>query len=426
MRKNLHPEKLFHRDVFLTAVFAMLFYFVLQFFFHLVNTHFVDPLTTSIKDFEFSDIYFSQYAKHQAPPDTNIILINTGIDRPAFRNDLARMILVLKKFKPKVIAVDHYFPEKDSIEKNLTADSLLQVAVASFPELISICRYYPDSPDANYCRSASDKKINLVNEGYSNLVARNNETVRYFMPYIRKKINGEEKHFESFALKTVKAFDSTAYQYTINNNKSETAEWIQYGRKDNYWYEPPEILRFEKSDTATQWLNDSAAFRNAVDHKIVLFGFLGMDKKLKTLEDIYVTPSDKILGGVPTPGTYGVEIQAHIVSTLLGKNFIWIARPRLLHLIGFLLLLPSVYLFLWLYVKHPAFFHAASRAYQIVISAGVVVISLLLFGECKIDISAKTVIMPLLLSVDAIFLFDFLVQQLKKKFHFKTYYSHEH
>jgi CHASE2 domain-containing sensor protein len=428
IKASIYAHRIYHRDVFFTSLFAMFFYFVASTAFHLFNSHFIDPVSTSLKDFEFSDIYFSTFRSKETVPDPNIVLINTGVDRPSFREDLAQMIEIVANNSPATIGIDHYFPPKPDNFEYRKGDSALANAIKKFPSIITTCVYNSEDSNAEQCMEGSDSSFNLVNEGYNNIVARSNETIRYFLPYVKNNSGGIDKTYESFALRIVHHFTQGGdpYQYVLENNDGNTAEWINYSAKDTNWYDTPDILNLKTNNGTLSWVQDSIAFKNAVQGKIVLFGFLGTNKQLKTLEDIYVTPIDKSYGGIQVPQTYGVQIQASIISTILNKDYIKVASDISLYLRGFLVCWLAMYMLLFLYIKHPAFFHVGSRGVQIVFSTIIVVYYLYLLYATKLDVSTKTVLTPLLLSVEAVYLFDFFIQLLKRKWSFKTFYTHEH
>ncbi len=74
-----------------------------------------NPLDQIFNDFDYTDLYFSEFGAKVVPPDTNIYIVNIG-GYPYTRLDIARQINVLQQFEPRVIAVDAVFAERKGFE----------------------------------------------------------------------------------------------------------------------------------------------------------------------------------------------------------------------------------------------------------------------------------------------------------------------
>ena len=113
-------KKLLHRDVFLASVLTFIILFLLKLV--IFNTKYLDPISLPLSDFQFTDLYYSQFRKQQTAIDTNIVIVNIGEnDRAA----LVQQLQIIQSFNPKVIGLDVTFIAQKDAETDSALKAML-------------------------------------------------------------------------------------------------------------------------------------------------------------------------------------------------------------------------------------------------------------------------------------------------------------
>jgi CHASE2 domain-containing sensor protein len=294
-------KKIFSLDNVISTIFVLLILKYLPAFF---NIDFMDPIQSTIQDFEITDISFSKLKNYSdVPIDTNIIIVNIGmLDRAG----IAKQIKILNRYKPKVIGVDSFF-------RKLKGDSLdipLEQALSEVDNLVFVTKLEDFNNDKNYfdSLSTSNPKFNqYAKTGYANFYVNEQEgfrTIRFFSP--KEKVKNQT--YYSFALRVTQIYAPEAAKRLLARNN--TNEIINFRRNFNKYRAIDDQDVFLKSD--------SLGF---IKDKIVLLGYMGPDLVSPTNEDIFYTPMNSRYVGKNYPDMYGVVVHANIISMILDGKF---------------------------------------------------------------------------------------------------------
>ncbi len=125
----------------------------------------LDALEHSVLDFDFTDIYYSSgYSKPQTL-DSTIVLVNIG---ELSREEIARQIEVINRYKPKVLAIDVFFSD----EYDSLGFVVLQQSLSQTDNLVLINSLQPDKPSPPFdsLMYLGNKKLsNTTSFGFANL-----------------------------------------------------------------------------------------------------------------------------------------------------------------------------------------------------------------------------------------------------------------
>jgi len=267
------------------------------------NLSVFDPFKKALKDFNFSDLIYSQFNKNQHILDTNIVLVNIG---HLNRKQIADEIKIIRKYQPKVIGFDGFF----SILKEKQTDNYLKDQILRDNNFI-LAAYFKGYNSA-YKRYDTLEKSNpfFYNAiiGHVNLGGNNpkTSTVRFFMP--KEKFHNDTIY--SLTARLVQVYNPDAFNSLIKRkNKTEKINYI-----GNY-------SAFTCFDTYE--IFDSLTDLNIIKNKIVLMGYMGENiTSANDLEDIYFTPLNSEISGRSHPDMYGMVIHANIISMILSRKYI--------------------------------------------------------------------------------------------------------
>jgi CHASE2 domain-containing sensor protein len=394
-------KKLLHRDVFLASVLTFVILFLLKLV--IFNTKYLDPISLPLSDFQFTDLFYSQFRKQQTAIDTNIVIVNIGEnDRAA----LVQQLQIIQSFNPKVIGLDVTF----IAQKDAETDSALKAVLhGNIPVVLTSNIVYGEKKEdkAAFELESSNEYFEKKNdEGFGNFLAEEGQTVRYYPPFLSK---GNEK-IPAFSTRVISKYDSSAY-HKLLARKLKT-EIINY-QSDNF-------AKLDVSDIYT------SADLNFLRNKIVLMGYMGPNFSQIVFEDNHLTPLNKSYGGHAQPDKYGIEIHANIISMALRQNFVNELPKWTTYLIAFLICMAHMYLFIYLFVKHHKWFHLGVKVMQLASFAVIVFIALLIFGLLDLKLEPGYIVIGVLLSGDAIYFYEAFVIAINHKFHFKSLFAQSH
>lgn len=392
-------NRLIHKDVVLSTILTFAIFLLLKLVF--VNTKYLDPLYQALSDFQFTDLYYSQYQQKQTALDTNIVLVNIGNLR---RDGLAQQLEIIKSNHPKAIGLDATFIEKkdsvlDAYLKQELNDSTVPII------LTSNIVYNDEEPDKAASIEHNHEYFNMQNhEGFGNFLAKEGQSVRHFKPFI--KISDELD--ASFGARLAQIADSNAFHFLLNRNRSS------------------EIINYQTTAYPKLDVNDiySSAELSFLKDKIVLMGYMGSNLNEITFEDNHLTPFNKSYGGHSVPDMYGVEIHANIISMILRRDYIYEIPGWVTYLLAFGICALHMYLFIYLFVKQHKWFHLGAKIVQLVSFAIVLLLSLVAFRYLRIKVEPSYILIGVILSCDALYFYEGIVEFLKEKIQFKTYFEH--
>ncbi len=363
------------------------------------NLKILNPIKHGLKDFQFSDIYFSKI-QSKAPIDTNIVIVNIGYNN---RYQLAQQLKTIKKHEPAVIGVDVLFRS----DKDPMIDSLLQEEINSTPNLV-MASYLTGEDKNNRFTELDTTTLNLKNQnwGFINFVGKNESyPVRKIKPFYKLA----QKQENSFAAAIAQMFDEEGYEKLKQRNKE--FEIINYSRKQEQ-YVVIDVNELEQTDLSI--LKD----------KIVLMGFLGPDVNTRVLEESRFTPMNKKYSGKSFPDMYGVVIHANFLSSILAKDYINKIPFWLSIVIAFIICFVHIFFFIKYYVRHHKFYHLVTKLIQLFTFVLMVYVSFMFLSWFGLDVDMGAILGSIALSVDVIYFYDGFVTWLHEKYGYETVFGH--
>jgi len=409
MIKHLKKYFLFHRDVVIATLFTYVLILLLALVFY--NTKFLNPIYSALKDFEFTDVYYSSYVKKNMRPSDDIVLVNIG---SADRETIGKKLEIIKKSNPRAIGLDLWFPEM----KEPYGDSILKAALTGNLPIILGTRLHTNSKiDSSIKLNESSHPYFLsdnTNEGFTNFLAEENETVRYYTPYfIQNNIE-----YNSLTAEILKESNNSGYEFLRSRNKK--SEIINYS-----------TCKFQILEIHD--LEEGASELEILQGKLVLIGFMGFEpgfmgfgNRIKTMDDLHLTPLNKSYGGHAIPDMYGLEIHAHILQMLIDRNYINELPSTASLVIGLILTLLHMYAFVFFFVREHIWFHIAAKTFQVVSFGVLFFAAIVLYHYSGLKIEPSFLLLAVVLSVDSLYFLDGLLKFLHKKFGLQTYFVFDH
>ena len=238
-------------------------------------------------DEPMSDMYM--YVNSRKCPDrldTTITFVN--IDLCEDRLEIARLIEQIDSLNPKVIGLDVLFEHrKDSKE-----DLILENVIHRCKNLVVTCELKNEqdgnSDKYNSCNRNffTGGEADNLTEGFVNLDSDGNSPVETFTPKLFLQNEESLDTLYCFAAQVARLYDKTAFQYLLK----------RHGNLEIIHFQPLQFYELGKNE-----MDDNKEF---ITGKIVLIGSFS--------EDLHKTPVN--------PQMRGMEIHAHIISTIIEKE----------------------------------------------------------------------------------------------------------
>jgi CHASE2 domain-containing sensor protein len=392
MINHLNKKQLFKESVVITFL-IMLATLGLQYF--PLNFEIAKPIKEEFNDFDVYDIIYSGNANDNHTRDTNIVIIQAADTR----REIAGQLKLLQKYQPAVIGIDLTFigHHKD----DLKGDSLLENQL-SMPDIVTGNRIADtnrtEAIKPNFFDSTPSK-----NSGYFNFAGDSIAVVRFYPPF--KTINNDSQY--AFTSRIAEKYNRDTF--SILQKNSQKLQVINYrGNIESY----------------TSFLNgrfDTAQLAEKIRGKIVLLGVLY--KNPLVLEDLHFTPLNDRVNGKSFPDMYGVVIHANILSMILSKTYITAVLRIWSYLIGIFLTFLLVHYQLRSHYKgqHPSdlwFF-----LLQFIIIIILVYIFLFIYTSAHYKVSLFPIVIPIVLCVEMIEVYKFLIRRFFKKLKYKSVFS---
>ena len=246
--------------------------------------------------------------------------------------------------------------------------------------------------------------------GFTNFIAGHKEkTIRHFI----KQESWHETNYTSFPVLAINSYNPEVYKSFISRSKK--VEIINYkGDMDHY-------IVFDVNDIVP-----GNRLLSIVKDKIVLMGFLGPDIHTKVFEDIHFTPMNPEYSGKSFPDTYGVVIHANIISMILSGKYISSMSLWFVYAISFILCYLHMYFFIRYFIHRHVWYHLFAKVVQLLTSIIIVGISVWLFAKHNYQIKTVLIILPIILSIDLLYIYDGLVKTLNRLYGYKTIFLTKH
>jgi CHASE2 domain-containing sensor protein len=394
------PKFLFHRDVLLSSIltFAILFLLKLVIF----NTKYLDPVSQALGDFQFTDLYYSQFQKQHTDIDTNIVIVNIGEND---RQSLIQELQIIKSFEPKVIGLDVTFVS----QKEPATDSLLRAELhGNIPIILTSNIVYDQEQKGNTFSIESSHPFfeKQKEEGYGNFLSKEGHAVRYYAPFLKR----EGSQIASLSARIVEVFNKDAYDELLARNRK--SEIINY-RSNN----------FPKLDVSDIYGSADLSFLSG---KIVLMGYMGPNFSQKVFEDNHLTPLNKSYGGHAVPDMYGVEIHANIISMILSGSYIREVPMWFTLVLAFLICVLHMYAFIYLFIYQHKWFHFVAKIIQLLSFGIIVFVALIFYGALDLKLEPSYIVVGVVLSCDALYFYQGFAEMAHKKFGFNSLFVSHH
>lgn len=374
-------------DAFFCTVFTFIVAGIL--FFSFINISILDPFEHALRDFKFTDIFYS-HNLGEKKYNRDIAIVNVKhLDR--FR--LSQVVDKIGQQSPKAIGIDIIFKDR----KIAFTDSLLNQAIGKYDNIVSAYYSSGDSLIGNhdYFKFDDDQR------GYINLGKENQSgVIRNFMG-----ARLDDKPTYSFATQVAMVADVIDESYAQNTlNSSIPIAYI--GHKDVFLnFTADEILSSESIPA----LNDA----------IVLLGYTGDGVEAFDIEDKHFTPLNEKWVGRGVPDTYGVAIHANIINMLTKSSPLYKVPEIIIYAIAFLLCFVLVLIFMP--IRNDSSFRVSimSKLIKLVLPVSIIYAALLLL-QSDIHIDVIPILLLSLLGVDMIGKYEKLVKYLNKKYQWKS------
>jgi len=367
------------------------------------NLKVFNPLKEVIKDFKFTDLYYSNLRNSTNLFDREVVLVNIG---DADRAEIANIINTVNAYEPRVIALDILFA--DQMEP--ASDSLLKAAFSNAKDRIILSNHLEEN-HGDYTQLNSHDWFGRFDKGYANFVGAKptSSTIRYFRP--KTEVDGQV--LKSFGSAIVNKYQPE--MSVILEERDNNTERINYlGNYDKF-------VHFDRSD-----ISHNNIELGILKDKIVMLGFMGTRIGAKTMEDIYFTPLNHEITGRTWPDTYGLVIHANIVSMILRNDYINKMSTITAIILAFIICFLHLILFTYFFVKRHIWFHLTAKLTQLFTSILMLYIVFLFFSKSHYEINSTIIIASILLSVDVLYIYESIVAYLYSKKGIKSYFIHEH
>jgi CHASE2 domain-containing sensor protein len=358
------------------------------------RSHYFDPFNNGMKDYEVTDIIYSQLRdKSRVQRETRIALVH--VEKPT-RTELAAMLERIAAFSPAVIGLDILFQgEKDSL-----GDAQLRRVLHSIPNVVLAANLAPyvDSLKGIPNMIVADSAFsNHSTSAYTNFLAGADKTVRMFTPQLNT-LDGQE-HL-AFGVALSGYYDSLAVRKLLRRNNP--AERI------DYFGEYRSFLRKNGSDIAEASDEElSVLFRD----RIVMIGFADSRDSDAPIEDRYFTPLNPVYTGRSIPDMYGMVIHANIVSMILDGRYIYELPTWIRTLLVVAFAYFNVQVIHRIYHWLPDTFHGITRIMQLIELLIFFFIVAFLFNEFRVKIDFSTGFLALILAYDVVMIYESLIRK---------------
>lgn len=393
-----------NRQLFIDSFLATLLVFVVLYLFSIFpyDIKFLNPIKLVLKDFKYTDIYYSKIAEKDKPVEQEIVLVNIG-NLP--RIGIAELLSSLQTADPAVIGVDiMFYTRKDPL-----GDSLLKEELNK--ENVVVTHIIHDEGDMAYTLT-SHPYFGEPIYAYANLVADDslNSTIRYIRPFYNEKGLNEE----AFTTKILEKYDEEHFNTLLfRRNKIETINY--YGTYEQFvTYEGEDII-FGNFDP------------ESIQDKIVLVGYMGnFIGDASILEDFKFTPLNHEVMGKTIPDMHGLTIHANILTMYINEQYIDIMPKWQSYFLAFFICYIHVVMFVFMFVRFHLWYHLFAKVIQFFTSALLVYIMFSFYSEHHLKIDTTLIVLTILISVDVLYLYETLAAVAYSRLKWKSYFISAH
>ncbi len=359
---------------------------------------FLNPIKLLMKDFKYTDIYYSKLADREKPINTEIVLVNIGnLDR----GGIAATMYGLQEAGPAVIGVDiMFYSQMDSLTDLFLKEEL------SRPNVVVTNILHPEE-DPPYVLNSNDY-FGELNYAYANLVSGDslNSTIRSIMPFYDE--NGY--YAEAFTSKILELYDPGAFEeLSARGNQIETINY--YGTYQQFVALEGEQVIFGEFDP------------EVITGKIVLLGYMGnFVGDASILEDFKYTPLNHEVVGRSIPDMHGLTIHANILTMYLYRQYIDNMPDLQALLLDFFICYTHVVMFMFMFVRFHLWYHVFAKLIQFATSIILIYIMFYFYEVYHYKINSTLILITVLISVDVLYLYESLAVIAYKKLGWISYF----
>lgn len=358
-----------------------------------INLHFLNPFKESIQDYQITDIVYSRLRNKKLDMDKRIVLVNTGVPS---RDTLAMMVNRIREAEARVIAIDIMLEE----QKNPVIDSVLRESLLSMENVVlamEIAGFDEETGVFASQKSCNPYFCDYVYSGFINFITNDTSTVRIFSP---REMTAQGECL-AFPVQIARLYDSGAAE-VLFQRKNKVEEIYYFGNEDQF-------VQCELYDI----LDTTRNLKPLLQGKIVMIGFLPTDAWDRPMRDMHYTPLNTRYTGRNTPDMYGIVIHANIVRMILDRVYVIELSWILNLLLTFLICYFNIHLYYQIFRRVSIQYHFVTRFLQIGETIILFFLVALLFHFYRIKIEAGYWITALLLTFDAVKVYD---NGIKKRF----------
>ena len=330
---------------------------------------FLDPITDSVVDFDFTDFAYSDIEEREFEIDTNLVIVNIST---LGRGDLARLIDSVNYHEPATVGIDVFFP----VPKVPETDSVLIQALNRSPNRVMVAGI--DNMDGLI--SSDSMFLHGGHIGVSSF---------------RFEVDNHIRRFKSrFALNPTDTLLGFDIQLVNNYSPEKASEFLERNREF-------EIINYAGNFQRFLVL-EHHQFDNMdlVRGKIVLLGFLGDEfGDRSSLDDRHYTPLKDPDSQLNVPDMFGVVIHANIISMILNGNYIR-DMETLSTFFAYLLLATALVFFSFVYRRVNHRYSLISRSVSLAVIFLIVYSSVLLYRFHDLNFDVRLAVLFLLFAPD--------------------------
>lgn len=357
-----------------------------------VNIHFLDPLGHSLKDYEVTDIYYSQIRDKHIELDTNIVLINVGWPE---RSRIAFMLDRVIQAEPKVIGLDVIF---DGM-KEPASDSLLRDVLQRGKDRIIMAKDIEPDGDAYHNNGMNDDFFTEgMQTGFVNFPANESRTIRYFS----KSVAFGNSRMNAFGYELARRFDPDI--------EGETANFPDKPIRIHYTATEEHFIMLDP----TNFMDTALQLNKLLKDKIVILGYSGSNEWNVPQRDRYFTPLNFTYTGKGRPDMFGIVLHANVIRMLIDGAYIHYVPTWINFVLAFLICYLTLLLFIWISQHYHGVYHPLARVIQIVQFAVFFFIIMWLFEHYRIKWDFSSGLLALALSVDTQLVYFSAIQYIRR------------
>ncbi|ANQ50766.1 CHASE2 domain-containing protein [Flammeovirga yaeyamensis] len=384
--------RLFNKEAFLGTVFIFIFLWLLQA--SNLQVEVVNVFEQVFENFELTDVYYTEAEANEGFKfEPNVVLVNIGnLDRAG----IAKQILRINQYKPKVIGIDATFVgprPKNPAGDFMLAQALNQVGksfvMATMPDNWNVETNEFDTLKLPYAPFAAKTDHAHVYTGI--LTDEEFTTWRDFPVYV--DINGEREY--ALAVKLAEKFaPEKTKKFLERGNEKETI----FFKGNQKFYFKLDIEDFNDPEKSFELVKD----------KIVLMGYMGDGYRDKHWDaDKFFTPLNKNSVGRGYPDMYGVVVHANIISMILDGNYVDEMSDSFSYILAFLVCYFNAIIFIWIVENRnlAIWYNAITKSIQLIEAIIVMFLTIYLYGQFKYIANFTLLFIVILLSGDLIEIF---------------------